>query len=323
MISSAVPGCNSVPGDPAGRQTPEGALSVNSKEHSAETRRVKHELLRLLDEEVLSLDFLSAVAGDRDLSPEERTKMDDMKKRRGNKFYSDLLFSLTHQYFPREISQKLWYDIVQHKDTLSEAVGRNVGVAVAALDYLSNVKEQLEAPKLISEPKAAAIAEVALKNGLTHLYDYTSFYSKLQTEIKRYQRYGSDVSLIMIDIDDFKEFNDTRGHQQGDRILTRIAESILETTRDLDICARYGGEEFAVILPQTGSREAASIAERLRRRVPQACGNEAPVTISLGVASCPEHADSARALVKKADTALYQSKSKGKNRVTVCSDDDE
>ena len=78
---------------------------------------------------------------------------------------------------------------------------------------------------------------------------------RLETEIKRYKRYGSEVSVLMIDIDDFKQFNDAHGHQEGDRILVEVALLIEKTTRDLDICCRYGGEEFSVILPQTDYSE--------------------------------------------------------------------
>jgi diguanylate cyclase (GGDEF)-like protein len=170
---------------------------------------------------------------------------------------------------------------------------------------------------LISEPKFASIAEVAIKDGLTELFDHSTFLAKLETEIRRYKRYGSEVSLIMIDLDDFKNFNDTYGHQEGDRILRGVAALIKKTTRDLDIAARYGGEEFAIILPQTGSSQAAGIAERLREQVAKTFCGDRKVTISLGVAACPGDAKSARELVKKADRALYQSKANGKNQVTV------
>ena len=122
----------------------------------------------------------------------------------------------------------------------------------------------------------------------------------------------------MIDVDDFKQINDCRGHQEGDRVLREISRQLLKTARDLDICSRYGGEEFAVILPQTGYQEALRLAERIRRRVENRYKRNLEVTISLGVATCPLNARSVQTLIAKADKALYQSKRSGKNRVTFC-----
>jgi diguanylate cyclase (GGDEF)-like protein len=120
----------------------------------------------------------------------------------------------------------------------------------------------------------------------------------------------------MIDIDDFKQFNDAHGHQEGDRILREIAILIGKTTRDLDICCRYGGEEFAVILPQTDRQAAINIAQRIRRRIELNFKKGPAITVSIGCAMCPEDGKSANALVKKADKALYYSKQNGKNLVT-------
>ena len=123
-------------------------------------------------------------------------------------------------------------------------------------------------------------------------------------------------NVSYMDIDDFKQINDSRGHQEGDRVLTEISKLILKAARDLDICSRYGGEEFAVILPQTGRQEALRLAERIRKRVENQFKKDLNVTISSGVATCPLNAKSAKALITRADKALYQSKSNGKNKVT-------
>jgi diguanylate cyclase (GGDEF)-like protein len=282
-----------------------------------EGERLKHQLFRLLDHHTPSLDFVSAMAGDRELTLKERERFESLKERRGDKLYVDFLFALTHRYYPPEVAVGLWKEILEHKVNLSGTLKRNVGVAVAALDYLANVKSQLRAPTLISEPKFASIAEVAVRDGLTQLYDHSTFYAKLKTEIRRYKRYKTPVSLILIDIDDFKQFNDTHGHQEGDQVLVDLAALIKRATRDLDVAARYGGEEFAIILPQTGSEESALLAERLRIQVESSLGEDRRILISLGVATCPGDGKSAGALVKKADQALYRSKRRGKNRVTV------
>jgi diguanylate cyclase (GGDEF)-like protein len=136
-------------------------------------------------------------------------------------------------------------------------------------------------------------------------------------ELKRYARYGSPVSVMMIDIDDFKNLNDLHGHQEGDRILARVGAIIDAETRDLDICCRYGGEEFTVILPSTGVEEAALLAERLRAKMEASlpCGRR--VTVSIGVSTCGKDTDTSQRLVMKADAALYRAKSAGKNRIMV------
>jgi diguanylate cyclase (GGDEF)-like protein len=120
----------------------------------------------------------------------------------------------------------------------------------------------------------------------------------------------------MLDIDDFKKFNDSYGHPVGDGVLVDIAGILEETTRDLDICARYGGEEFSVILPQTGQRRSMGMAERIRSGVEKKFQGDHGVTVSLGVATCPLDADDVESLVGKADKNLYESKRSGKNRVT-------
>ena len=278
---------------------------------------VRKQLYKTLYPEKLHLDFIAALSGDRDLTLEERKKLQRLKIERGEKFYVDVLFVLTHQYFPEEKAGYLWNNIISHKNTMETLLGRCVGISVTAMDYLSNIDEVIEEPSVISKGKIAEIAEIALKDGLTQLFDVSTFHTKLEIEIKRFKRYGSEVSLIMIDIDDFKQINDLNGHQEGDRILSEISQIFSKVVRDLDICSRYGGEEFAVILPQTGHREALLLADRIRKRVKNYFKKDIRVTLSLGVATCPVHAKSASALIKKADKALYESKSKGKNRVTL------
>jgi diguanylate cyclase (GGDEF)-like protein len=277
---------------------------------------VRKQLYETLYPEKLHLDFIAAIAGDRDLTVEEEKHFKRLQAKHGDKIFVDMLFVLTHQYFPDESARYLWNDIICHKRTMEKRLGRAVGVSVAAMDYLANIDEVIEEPCVISKGKIVEIAEIALKDGLTQLFDLSTFRTKLEIEIKRCQRYGSEVSLIMMDIDDFKQINDSRGHQEGDRVLSEISTLILKTARDLDICSRYGGEEFAVILPQTGHQKALRLAERLRKRVEKQFKNDLNVTISLGVATCPLNAKSARALITKADRALYQSKSNGKNKVT-------
>lgn len=162
---------------------------------------------------------------------------------------------------------------------------------------------------------------MATLDRMTRLYIHHYFQERLNEEVIRYQRYGTGpLSLIMIDIDHFKKFNDTYGHQQGDTVLKEVARLIKEQIRKMDLPARYGGEEFAIILPETDLEAAVLVANRLRKKVEmhEFPGQETPlhVTISLGVAEfSTENDKSKEALIKKADDALYRAKESGRNRV--------
>jgi diguanylate cyclase (GGDEF)-like protein len=271
----------------------------------------------LHEDEVLTMDRVSALAGDRPLTESETSLFDDLKKSRDAAFFPDLLYAITHECFPSAVAEGLWNEILRHKVELSEAVRRNVGVAVAALDFLSNLKGELKSPTLMGESHAADIARLVLRDGLTRLFNHTTCLEKIAVELRIYQRYGRVASLLMVDIDDFKTINDQYGHQAGDRVLAALGAIIDTATRGSDICCRYGGEEFAVILPATDTQKAGVLAERLRKKAEQGLPDGRRVTVSIGVASCGEDTSTAQALVEKADAALYRAKRSGKNRVAV------
>lgn len=167
----------------------------------------------------------------------------------------------------------------------------------------------------------------AIKDSMTNLYNHTYFKMRLKEEVAAYDRkIGKALSLIMIDIDYFKHYNDTNGHPEGDVVIKKLAEILRKNTRAIDIPARYGGEEFVILLPNTGTSDAIAKADKIRSVFEQTHfeNQEAQpnknVTMSVGVASIPWHASSAEELLKKADKALYFSKHNGKNRVTEYSD---
>ena len=122
------------------------------------------------------------------------------------------------------------------------------------------------------------------------------------------------LSLLMIDIDNFKNFNDTFGHQEGDKVLKEIAKTIITSSRKEDLIARYGGEEFTVILPHADKNEAFIIAERLRENIHN-IENEKKLTVSIGISSFPQDAYKKEELIEYADQALYKAKHEGKDRV--------
>ncbi len=165
----------------------------------------------------------------------------------------------------------------------------------------------------------ARLYHLAITDGLTQLRIHRYFQQRMDEEIARAEQFSHPLSLIMSDIDHFKSFNDTYGHQQGDIVLIETAKIFRLNVREVDIPARYGGEEFAIILPETDIKEAKAVAEDLRKKIeahdyPSKQG-KLKVTISLGVATYPQHAGEKQTLIKAADEALYRAKESGRNRV--------
>ncbi len=160
---------------------------------------------------------------------------------------------------------------------------------------------------------------------LTGLWNYGYFQHQLAEDIKRANRFNRYLSLLMLDIDFFKNFNDTLGHVAGDKLLQEIAEILKKSCREVDIVARYGGEEFAIILPETFKEKAYSSAERIRKctaahQFHYKEGTPAKrITISIGVASFPQDASTVQDLISFADKALYAAKETGRNRVCMFS----
>ena len=199
-----------------------------------------------------------------------------------------------------------------------------------AADFL--VKGQFDAPLLERSIRYAKerkqlmnkLNELAIRDELTGLYNRREMKRLLGEEFERHQRHGHPLSLIMIDIDHFKNVNDTCGHPVGDQVLKWLADKFRQELRALDRSARYGGEEFAIILPETSAQEACQVAERLRQAIAaqsylnkyddsEKC-QSISITISLGVAEIPGDARDIASLISTADQAVYSAKHNGRNQ---------
>ncbi|GAB6097473.1 diguanylate cyclase [Desulfatiferula olefinivorans] len=165
------------------------------------------------------------------------------------------------------------------------------------------------------------LKEMAITDGLTRLYNSRYFYTQIEMEIDRRNRYRHPLSLLLLDIDNFKAYNDTFGHLDGDKVLMRLGEIIRTCLRTMDSAYRYGGEEFTVILPETSITEAATVASRIQSRLSDETfvsmtGTPSIITLSIGVTEYHPGED-VSAFIQRADTAMYQSKEAGKNAITV------
>ena len=172
------------------------------------------------------------------------------------------------------------------------------------------------------EKARTKLRKLAVTDGMTGLYNYRAFKGQLHLEISRSRRFGLPLSLLMMDIDHFKEYNDKYGHVNGDLVLRTFAKLLKDNIRDVDCLARYGGEEFVLILPGTDKRSARTASEKLRKLVagnpfPPRELNKGQVTISIGVASYPEDAKDESELVHLTDKALYRAKANGRNRTEL------
>ena len=171
------------------------------------------------------------------------------------------------------------------------------------------------------QAKAAQFQLMSITDPLTGLPNRRYLEERLSEEVNRSKRYDQPLSFLMIDIDDFKLYNDRHGHQAGDLALKMTAHGLKSTLRSADVASRYGGEEFCVLLPQTSLQEAGVIAERMRERIEQTAiphSESQPlktVTISIGVSTFTETINGAEQIIWSADRALYEAKSKGKNKI--------
>ncbi|MBW2487683.1 MAG: diguanylate cyclase [Deltaproteobacteria bacterium] len=180
--------------------------------------------------------------------------------------------------------------------------------------------EDVEMLKAVADQAAVAINkaqlwDMAVTDSLTGLFVRRYFLVKLQEELHRAERYNNILSVVMADLDRFKNINDTYGHDAGDRALKAIGKFLQQNIRDVDVVARYGGEEFVIMIPEAANDAALILAERLRRQMSELKIKDLPpITISLGIASFPNDGSDIEDLIKKADAAMYAAKRAGRDQ---------
>jgi len=239
----------------------------------------------------------------------------------GRSDYQALALAVANLSVPEGEALATFERLAAHQARMQAGLGRPIGLKAAALDLLENIERALKIEQGSASPSYWQLEQMAYRDQLTGLHNFRFFSARLAEEAQRAKRYRHQLSLVMLDIDHFKKFNDTHGHQAGNAALQHLARVVRDTVRDTDSVARYGGEEFALILPETTKRLAHDLADRVRANVeanPVALGeHHHKVTVSLGVATMPRDAFGWQALIEVADQALYRSKKAGRNRVTL------
>jgi diguanylate cyclase (GGDEF)-like protein len=270
------------------------------------------------------LEDLHALLATLDREPDSLAEdVRELERLHGEDVYSELIYLLSHLSFPACQARPHWQLIVQHRASMQEKLGQKVDLRVALVSYFVEVNRQLRNPKIIEMQLFERERASAYRDDLTGLYNYRLFREHLAREVAQASRFGQPVSLVMLDVDEFKRYNDYNGHESGNRALTGVAKLLTSVLRKSDFAARYGGEEFALILPSTTKTDAHLVAERARGTVEQChfAGEESltegRLTVSAGVATFPADAADAGELIRHADRALYVAKARGKNQVSL------
>ena len=221
---------------------------------------------------------------------------------------------------PRHTARDYWPMLLEHLEVLSALLNRRVSFFVAMCDFLSINTPYLQSPKLIETSAYSKILEETTHDRLTSLFNRPYFDKIFEQNLALAKRYNTSLTLLFLDIDNFKDINDKYGHSVGDETLEKVAETILNKKRESDIAARYGGEEFVLLMPHTGHLDGFILGERIRTAIENlslnAHGKPYNITISGGLSSYPLNSSQSQVLLDQADSALYLAKGAGKNLIS-------
>ena len=249
--------------------------------------------------------------------------LDTLGKKPGT-YYRDIIFALIQIRLPEDEAKRDWKEMLKHKFLMSEKLGRNVGIHVAALDYYTNIKRKIISPKIVDVHDYVTTASRALVDDLTKAYNRHFFEEEFKKLFGQAKSAGTVFSLIMLDLDHFKIYNDLNGHIQGDLALIETVRILHAVCSPDDTVTRYGGEEFAILLPNQPLNLSLKTAENIRgavydyRYVNEAQMPSRRLTASLGVTAYRDAVNSTSAMIVEADAARYRAKNAGRNPVKAC-----
>ncbi|KAB2888743.1 MAG: diguanylate cyclase [Desulfobulbaceae bacterium] len=221
---------------------------------------------------------------------------------------------------PRDTAADYWEKVLARREMLIRTLNRKISLMTAMCDFLGSETTCLNSPRLVDVSTFERVIRESMFDGLTGLFNRQYFDEIFEHQVSQAKRYDTDLSVLFLDVDNFKDINDSLGHIVGDLVLKKIGNIIRDSKRDSDIAARFGGEEFVLLMPHTESIKAYILADRIRREVEAeeftAHGRPFRLTISGGLASFPMNATEPAELLHMADSATYLAKGSGKN--TIC-----
>jgi diguanylate cyclase (GGDEF)-like protein len=250
-------------------------------------------------------------------------RLDQIRAEEGISAYAALLLVLTGMAFDETEARRHWEAILAHRRTLQGQLQRDVALRVAALDHFLNVNRMITGPRLIDIAMSERQEPGSSVDRVTGLPNAAAFLAALQAETRRGRRYELGLSVLYLDLDDFRELNERLGELVGGILLREVAILIQNKIRDIDVAARLAGEEFGILLPETERMGAFLVAERIRREIERhglrraVDGRPIRLRASLGVARYPDDATTPDKLLERAEEALHLAKSRGGNAVSV------
>lgn len=263
------------------------------------------------------IDYRNSAADD-DLFIKELNRLRDEQ---GPMVCKVIFQTLTSLDIPPDTAVGYWQQVLQHRQELSQLLSRKVDLMMAMCDFLRTNTSFLVKPRLVDVSTFERVIHETMYDGLTGLFNRPYFDEAFGHQVSLAKRYHTDLSLLFMDVDNFKEINDTLGHIVGDVVLQKIGAIIRKAKRESDVAARFGGEEFVLLMPHTESVNAFLVGERIRKEVEQeefvAHGERFHLTISGGLASFPLHATDPKTLLHLADSATYLAKGAGKNNISL------
>lgn len=258
------------------------------------------------------------ISGSKNAALQKRKKQ--ILKKYGNKAYCYLLNNFISLSFAPDIAKQVVEKTIKNHFQLQKLLKRDVDFNVALLDYfLYEGRKFVQDPFIIEQKIFQDLQKRALVDELTGLKNFRYYDDRIQEEVARSKRTGVPFSLLIMDVDDFKVYNDTKGHLEGNNILRAIARTLNDVLRLSDIAIRYGGDEFVAILPNTSGKGADLVGSRIRMKLKKTRGCKT-ITLSGGAATFLEDTKkNEKTLFEMADKAMYMAKYKGKDRILHCS----
>lgn len=243
----------------------------------------------------------------------------------GEEVYRVVIQILTDFDLDSEDAKKYWIAIITHRENISKALDRKISLMTAISDYSGLYEKSLKDHKLVEINAYEKTKKESTHDNLTGLFNKAYFQNTLNQHLSLAKRNSTDLSVLFLDVDDFKGINDTFGHCSGDIILKNVAQTLTQELRTSDIAACFGGDEFVILMPNTYKTNALLLSERLRKAIKQKQitikDQNLQITVSGGVAGFPADAQKAQNLLNLADSALYRAKGAGKDSISLFKED--